>query len=117
MKPTFQTKRLDVFKVECERSDGFASPSLYLAFPRDIDGNVYPWHHSVECATLDDTCVVWIETLHNERQGYALDLLNGIIDYERLEQPMRPDMAISKASESLFKKHEKWFHNRNPPNA
>lgn len=112
MKPTFRTERLDVFKVECQRDEGFASPCTYLAFPRDVDENEYPWHHSLECCTLDDRCVVWIEALHHERQGYAFDLLNGIAEHEQLNEPLYPDRAISKASSALFAKHQRWFNGR-----
>jgi hypothetical protein len=112
MGPTFQTERLDVFKVECQREEGFASPTVYLAFPRDVEENEYPWHHSIECCTLDDNCVVWIETSHHERQGYALDLLNGIVEHEQLTQPMYPNKANSNASAALFTKHRKWFEER-----
>ena len=79
MKPTFRTGwTCSKSSVKCD--EGFASPCTYLAFPRNVDENEYPWHHSLECCTLDDRCVVWIEALHHERQGYAFDLLNGIAE-------------------------------------
>jgi hypothetical protein len=112
MKQAFQTERLDVFKAACQRDGGYTSTDLYLGFHRE-GKTVYPCFYNVLCCTVDVKCVAWIETVYGQGRGYATELLNGIAEYEKLKEPMFPDIAISEMAKKLFAKHEKWFHSRN----
>jgi hypothetical protein len=111
MKLTFRTERLDVFKIPCERDNGYTSTAVYLGFHRE-GSKVYPCFHNVVCCTVDIKCVAWIETIHGEGRGFASELLNGIVEYEKLAEPMYPDLAISERAARLFAKHETWFAER-----
>jgi hypothetical protein len=108
MKHTFQTERLDVFKIPCQREGGYAETDVYLGFHRE-GKDVYPVFHNVVCCTVDVKCVAWIETVYGEGRGYASELLRGIVEHERLKEPLYPDVAISERAKRLFDKHEKWF--------
>jgi hypothetical protein len=108
MKPTFRTQRLDVFKIECRRDGDYTPTDVYLGFHRE-GKKVYPVFYNVVCCTVDVKCVAWIETVHGEGRGYASELLAGIVEHEKLTEPMYPDIAISERAKRLFTKHEKWF--------
>jgi hypothetical protein len=108
MKLTFRTERLDVFKIHCQRDEGYTSTDVYLGFHRE-GKTVYPCFHNVVCTTVDVKCVAWIETLHGEGRGFASELLQGIVEHEKLKEPLYPDVAISERAARLFAKHEKWF--------
>ena len=43
MKTAFQTDRLDVFKIEPEREDGYSGTDVYLGFHR-CGQDVWPYH-------------------------------------------------------------------------
>jgi hypothetical protein len=108
MKPTFQTKRLDVFKIDMERGDG--GWTVYLAYERPGAAR-YEFQIAVHCAKRQgDNCVEWIEARGRQRRGLALELLNGIA--ERMGLALYPNQAIAEASEVLFAKHERWFAER-----
>jgi hypothetical protein len=107
MKLTFRTERLDVFKIACEREGGYTPTDVYLGFHRE-GKDVYPCHYNVICCTVDVKCVAWIETVHGEGRGFASELLSGIVDHEKLKEPMYPDLAISERAKRLFDQHEKW---------
>ena len=111
MQATFRTERLDVFKTTCQRDGGYTTTDVYLGFHRE-GNNVYPCFHNVMCSTVDTTCVAWIETIYGEGRGYASELLRGIVEHEKLAEPLYPDKAISERAERLFAKHDKWFAER-----
>jgi hypothetical protein len=108
MQQAFQTERLDVYKTTCQREGGYTSTDVYMGFHRE-GKSVYPCFFNVVCCTVDTKCVAWIETVHGGGRGYATELLNGIVEHEKLREPLYPDLAISERAERLFKRHEAWF--------
>ena len=110
MKTAFQTDRLDVFKIEPEREDGYSGTDVYLGFHR-CGQDVWPYHPVVMCCTQNG-CVKWIDNQHMPRQGLAFELLNGIMAHERLKFPLYPDITIGPEGDGLFAKHEAWFESQ-----
>jgi hypothetical protein len=107
MKPTFQTQRMLVYKTQINREPQGAF-DLYLAYERQEKD--HPYVQIVECSTAcDDNCVLWIETRKRPREGFALELLNGIAQHERFKEPMYPNYTISGMADALFVKHADWF--------
>lgn len=107
MKPTFQTERLIVFKIEVER-DPTSGFDLYLAYERAE--NAHPYCQTVECSTASgENCVLWVETRGRVREGFALELLNGIAEHERFKEPLYPNYTIKDLANALFDKHAQWF--------
>jgi hypothetical protein len=109
VQPKFKTDRLDVYSVCCERPSGFYSPTVYLAFHRRRDS--YPHHWTVACAVVNDDQVIWIETPHLSREGFALELLNGIASHLDLKQPLYEDTTIGHGG-ALIEAHKRWFAER-----
>ncbi len=107
MAPTFTTERLRVYKTAVVH-DPESHFDLYLGYEKAA--NDHPYRHVVECETAsDENCVLWVETRGREREGFALELLNGIAKYERHKQPMYPNYTISGTADVLFERHEEWF--------
>jgi hypothetical protein len=107
MIPTFQTKRLLVYKLSMEHDPNSAF-DLYLGYERNAPD--HPYRVLVECCSASGSnCVLWVETHGRERQGFALELLNGIARHQRFKEPMYPNYTISGTADTLFERHEEAF--------
>jgi hypothetical protein len=111
MKPAFQTSRMIVYKTEIDREPEGAF-DLYLAYERAASD--HPYRQIVECSTASgDNCVLWVESRQRPREGFALELLNGIARHQRFKEAMYPNYTISGMADALFAKHADWFKNEN----
>ncbi len=107
MRPTFQTKRLLVYKIPVEHGPD-STFDLYLGYQRDESD--HPYRHIVDCAKASgENCVLWTETHERPREGFALELLNGIVVHERFKEPLYPNYTIREAGNALFNRHDEWF--------
>ena len=107
MRVAFQTERLDVYKLEIDRDEhnGF---DLYLAYERAE--NDHPYCQVVDCSTASGSnCVLWVETRGRPREGFALELLNGIRAARRFREPMYPNYTIKNLADTLFDRHAESF--------
>ena len=107
MRAAFQTQRLDVYKLEIDRDEhnGF---DLYLAYERA--DNDHPYCQVVDCSTAGGSnCVLWVEMRGRPREGFALELLNGIARHERFKEPMYPNYTIKSLADALFDRHAESF--------
>ncbi len=110
MKPAFRTERLIVYKTSIDR-DPDGAFDLYLAYERAA--NDHPYCQIVECSTATDSnCTLWVETRERVRQGFALELLNGIATHQRFAEPLYPNYTIKSLADQLFARHEQWFKSK-----
>ena len=106
MQATFRTERLDVYKTSCQRDGGYTTTDVYLGYHRQ--GNkVYPCFHNVICSTVDVKCVAWIETVYGEGQGYASELLRGIVEHEKLRRTALPRQSHLRAHRKAVRQARK----------
>ena len=110
MKTSFQTERLDVFKIVPEREDDYTATDVYLAFHR-CGRDVWPYHPVLMCC-VQDGCIKWISNEHMARQGLATELLAAIAVHGQLRHPLYPDVTIGPDGEGLFAKHRAWFESQ-----
>ena len=107
MDPLFETERLLVYRARIRREPegGF---DLYLGYEKAE--NPHPYCQVVECSTAHrENCVLWVETHNRPREGFALELLNGIATENRFKEPLYPNYTIQNLADALFERHEEWF--------
>ncbi len=103
MKPLFTTHRLIVYRTVIDRSPDGAF-DLYLGYERQE--NPHPYCQVVECSTAcGENCTLWVETRGRPREGFALELLNGIARHNRFKEPLYPNFTITGLADALFAKH------------
>jgi len=107
MVPIFETERLLVYKAQIKR-DPHGGFDLYLGYERAQ--NDHPYCQIVECSTAHgENCVLWVETRGRLREGFAIELLNGVAVHNRFKEPLYPNYTIKDLANALFARHEKWF--------
>lgn len=105
MQPAFETERLQVFAVLCQRhKDDCFDKMVYLAFWQHLDKPAVICTATINHGTLIGDFVEWVEVKEGERrQGVATEVLKGIEKHAGKELLLT---GVSEAGEAFV---AKWY--------